>query len=401
MPVASSALCAAASRCASRTAPKSSCGFRREIMAQAPTLGWCATGIRRIAASRVATLSHPVVTVGALDPSGSVAGDVITVGAAVSAQPVGWPGLGATLARKPPATPSSATVGEPPSGTDVAPGLAAGAGSDEALMACLSSVPGVGAASARVPLATRFPDPLGTATGASREMRAACSARSVWSPRLGASMVRLLLVACLSSVPGVGAASARVPLATRFPDPLGTATGASRETRAACSARSVWSPRLGASMVRLLLVAPSPATVGESPSGTNVAPGSAAGAGNDVALMACLSGVPGVGAAMAHAPLATRSSVPAVEPASGTRVASGSPAGTGIDMALVAQCCGMPGVGAVRALAAVSHAPLATCVAAAFGVFDPLGTAAGSGRNAALPICFLRVLGTAEATPRV
>jgi hypothetical protein len=44
---------------------------------------------------------------------------------------------------------------------------------------------------------------------------------------------------------------------------------------------------------------------------------------------------------------------------------------------------------------------LATSVAAVFGVFDPLGTAAGSGRNAALPICFLRVLGTAEATPRV
>jgi hypothetical protein len=70
-------------------------------------------------------------------------------------------------------------------------------------------------------------------------------------------------------------------------------------------------------------------------------------------------------------------------------------------MALVAQCCGKPGFGAALALAAVSHAPLAASVAAAFGVFDPLGTAAGSGRNAALPICFLRVLGTAEATPRV
>jgi hypothetical protein len=53
------------------------------------------------------------------------------------------------------------------------------------------------------------------------------------------------------------------------------------------------------------------------------------------------------------------------------------------------------------ALAVASHAPLATSVAAAFGVFDPLGTAVGSGRNAALPICFLRVLGTAEVTPRV
>jgi hypothetical protein len=67
----------------------------------------------------------------------------------------------------------------------------------------------------------------------------------------------------------------------------------------------------------------------------------------------------------------------------------------------MAQGCGMPGVGAARALAAVSHALLATTVAAAFGVFDPLGTAAGSGRNAALPICFPRVPGTAEAPPRV
>jgi hypothetical protein len=61
----------------------------------------------------------------------------------------------------------------------------------------------------------------------------------------------------------------------------------------------------------------------------------------------------------------------------------------------------MPVVGAAIALAAVSHAPLATSVAAAFGVFDPLGTAAGSGRDAALPICFPRVLSTAEAAPRV
>jgi hypothetical protein len=58
-------------------------------MAQAPTLGWCATGIRRIAASRVAVLSHSVVTVSVLDPSGSVAGDVTKMGAAVSAQLVG------------------------------------------------------------------------------------------------------------------------------------------------------------------------------------------------------------------------------------------------------------------------------------------------------------------------
>jgi hypothetical protein len=30
-----------------------------------------------------------------------------------------------------------------------------------------------------------------------------------------------------------------------------------------------------------------------------------------------------------------------------------------------------------------------------------VGAAKGSGRNAALPICFTRVPGTAEATPRV
>jgi hypothetical protein len=89
-------------------------------------------------------------------------------------------------------------------------------------------------------------------------------------------------------VPGVGASIARVPLATRLLDPLGTATGAAREVRAALSAQPVWSPGLGATMVRILLVTPSSATVNEPPSGTVVAPGSAAGAGIDVALMACL-----------------------------------------------------------------------------------------------------------------
>ena len=73
----------------------------------------------------------------ALDPSGSAAGDVVVIGAAVSAQPIGSPGLGATLARKSPVTPSSATVGEPPLGTLVALGSAAGAGNEAALMACL------------------------------------------------------------------------------------------------------------------------------------------------------------------------------------------------------------------------------------------------------------------------
>ena len=65
MLAASSALCAVASRRASRAAPKSVCGSCRGIIAHAPIVGWCAIGIMRSAASRDARCSHSVVTVGA------------------------------------------------------------------------------------------------------------------------------------------------------------------------------------------------------------------------------------------------------------------------------------------------------------------------------------------------
>jgi hypothetical protein len=64
--------------------------------------------------------------------------------------------------------------------------------------------------------------------------------------------------------------------------------GAALKVGAAVSAQPVGSPGLGAAIVRILLVTPSSATVGELLSGTVVASGSAAGAVDGEALMAPL-----------------------------------------------------------------------------------------------------------------
>ena len=113
-------------------------------------------------------------------------------------------------------------------------------------------------------------------------------------------------------------------------------------------------------------------------------------------MTASLCSVRGDIAAKALVPMATRSSVAAGEPSSGTAVASGSAADAGNEAALTAPFGGVAGIGT-----AIVLVPLATPSSEAVGVFNPSGWAAGSGVEVALTACLLRAPGTGAATPLV